>query len=266
MYSSPADLGKLGIAILRNAQLSAKETREWLKPATHTNSLYLSVGRPWEIYRFVADDSANHVVDAYTKSGDLGDYHTWFILLPDYNVALSIMVAGADTTQSVLRQTIMAPLLPALFATARQQAAENLAGTYNSTTIKSSATFTADEGPGLALTSLISNGTDLLTVIGELGGTDAANGPVRVYPTTLFAKGSSANKNVVQRTGYRLAFQGLVPNPALLPALGACDTWGGVDSAVYGNVGVDEMVIGVDKNGRGLEVELRGLRVVLERT
>lgn len=45
-YSSANDLTTIGSSILSPALLPAELTRKWLKPLTHTSSLFTSIGGP----------------------------------------------------------------------------------------------------------------------------------------------------------------------------------------------------------------------------
>ena len=93
IYSSPADISKLGRAILQSTLLSKAQTRRWMKPVSHTADIAISVGAPWEIHRVVVP-STKRVVDLYTKSGGIGAYTSKLILIPDFDVGFSILAAS----------------------------------------------------------------------------------------------------------------------------------------------------------------------------
>ena len=40
--------------------------------------------------------NASRIVDTYTKEGDVGTYSTYFGLVPDYDMGISVMGAGDD--------------------------------------------------------------------------------------------------------------------------------------------------------------------------
>ena len=69
MYSSLGDLVKLGKGILNNKQLSPTTTRRWLKPWAFVSVWQQAMGLVWEIVRWPVED---HIVDVYTKQGDIG--------------------------------------------------------------------------------------------------------------------------------------------------------------------------------------------------
>ncbi|RKU44012.1 hypothetical protein DL546_007308, partial [Coniochaeta pulveracea] len=69
LYSSSLDLARFSQAVLQNRQLSPAITRRWMKPTSHTASLSLSIGSPWEIHRTRSNITDGRVIDLYTKSG-----------------------------------------------------------------------------------------------------------------------------------------------------------------------------------------------------
>lgn len=68
---------------------------------------------PWEIYRLQIQTNdiidASRIVDSYTKSGDVGAYSTYFGLVPDYEMGISVLGAGNSPLFSVA--TIRATLV-----------------------------------------------------------------------------------------------------------------------------------------------------------
>ncbi|KAE9386343.1 beta-lactamase/transpeptidase-like protein [Gymnopus androsaceus JB14] len=119
IYSTLADLMRIGQSMLNNEVLSPSTTRSWVKPVAHTASLQMSVGKPWEIIRTSVD---GRVVDLYTKSGDVGAYSSVLVIIPDYNAGFATLAAGGDAIQvsAVTADLIIDAFLPAL-----EQAAEN---------------------------------------------------------------------------------------------------------------------------------------------
>jgi CubicO group peptidase (beta-lactamase class C family) len=101
MYSSAADLVKLGQSIMNHTLLSPTDTRRWLKPLSHTACLRYSVGMPWEIYRRPPlPNGTLHSVDLFNKAGDIGLYHANFALIPAYSVGYTLL--GGNNNGSVL--------------------------------------------------------------------------------------------------------------------------------------------------------------------
>lgn len=225
-----------------------------MKPATHTSSLGYSVGAPWEIISF----GNERPIDIYTKSGDIGAYSSILALSPDHNVGFTVLAAGSDGHAKVALASdlISAILLPALEASAKNQAAARFAGEYyGMDDTNSSMTITTDDGPGLLVTSWINNGTDMIHSLMTLGHvTDPSTFSIRLYPTGLDSPG-------------QMSFRALMP-PTLStagngPFTSSCITWVTVDALIYGNVGVDEFVFYLDPAGDAEGISPRVLRTTL---
>ncbi len=60
---------------------------------------------PWEVYRIAVPTdtiiNASLIVDTYTKSGDIGQYSTFYGLVPDYNIGFSVLAAGDNPNRQV---------------------------------------------------------------------------------------------------------------------------------------------------------------------
>nr|OQO26206.1 hypothetical protein B0A51_06005 [Rachicladosporium sp. CCFEE 5018] len=258
VYSTQRDLEKFGQAILNSTQISAVDTRRWMKPLTHTSVWQQSVGIAWEIIRWQIED---RVVDVYTKQGDIGLYHSVIILIPDYNVGFTVLTAGTGgaPTQLALSGLIMETLLPGLEATARSQAQTNLAGTYKvpsllGVTLNSSITLITEPGlPGLKVTSFTSNSTDVLNVgfpvIFNLP--EAKTLEVRLYPTLIIKK---LDDGCEIRKWHAVVTDPGVEYPSEQIRANNCVQWELLDLAVYGAPGADEFWIKTDAEGKGYSI------------
>lgn len=167
LYSSSDDLARFGRSILLNKQLSALDTRTWMKPKSHTSSLFFSVGSPWEIWRTRSQVTSGRVVDLYVKSGSVGQYHSQLVLMPDYGVTLSILVAGSSsgTVANIATEMLLQSLIPTLETITVAEACDKLCGTYGSLhpDLNSSITIAADTA-GLYLDRWINRGVDIKAV------------------------------------------------------------------------------------------------------
>lgn len=247
IFSSTADLAKLGISMLKSTLISPLETRKWFKPISHSNSLTFSVGRPWEIFRMPLPIT-NRAVDLYTKAGDAPGYSSYIILSPDYGVGFSILIAGnsktADTVngRSVMADTLTNALIPALEAQAAKETLQNFAGTYTSSspTLNSSLTLAVDQvrGSGLVVESWISNGTSVIPF-------NAANGDLMsLFPTDLRTPSRYAFRVTYSKTAYT---QDVGP---FARGVTTDSAWAFMDITTYGGAGVDLFIFSTDREGK----------------
>lgn len=264
LLSTTNDLAKFGVGILNSTLMSDDQTRKWMKPTSHTARPQYSLGRPWEIIRYTLPSGA--VTDFYTKSGDSGLYSAWFVLLPDYDAGFSILTAGTDPARTaldgVLGDLIAATIVPALEAQAAVEAQSNFAGTYTPTTkgLNSSLTLalnkTKGADPGLAITSFISNGTNVLKTLPNI----FAPPPYRLLPSISDpGTGQVAFRMVGGNDG-----PGYKTPQGTFSSMFNSD-WIGVDAVTYGGIGISLFVADVDSDGKAEAMCPAAFRVKLKR-
>ncbi|RTE83749.1 hypothetical protein BHE90_001776 [Fusarium euwallaceae] len=269
-YSSTKDLLAFGTSILKNKQLTLEETHKWLKPVSFTTSRGMYLGAPWEILRSDNVTSDERLVEFYTKGGDLGTYHALVAMIPDYDVVISILTDGPETSGGVVQvlfsQVVMS-MLPAIEAAGKTQAKTTFAGKYiNKETNSTLVLEVDDEGPGLNIAEWTVRGTDVnshwLNYLSAISTTlPEIQVSARLYPTDL-----SAGEKVAWRAAYDLGSPEEIEaaNAQLFWKDGSCVSWGMGDRAVFEFKALDEMVFLVEE-GRATGVELVGFQTVLER-
>lgn len=303
IFSTINDLAKFGVAILNSTLFPAKPelTRKWMKPISHTASLSYSVGAPWEIIRYI-HPSTGKVTDLYTKLGDSGSYGGALVLIPDYNAGFSLLEASSDSAlRSVVGNLILdyltETILPALEAQAEAEAAANYVGEYVSTDAKLNSSVSVvylnvDEsstGPGLAISSWISNGTDVLASL-YVGVKPRLLPSIVTIPPPAADKYNNNNNNKNKLGNLRkVAFQAsthLQTNSYTVASELGLGVGGGkkiigpftahyatnfdwltVDQIHYGGVGLQLFVFDLDKEGGGFATALSpaAMRVKLQR-
>jgi hypothetical protein len=230
-----------------------------MKPLTHTADLRFSVGAPWEIYRLQLP-STSRVIDLYTKNGGIGVYSSEIVLVPEWDIGISILVAGSGSTLSRIFQMIAEVMGPALEAAARKQADAAYSGHYVSSDPKlnSSITITTDDSlSGLGITSWISNGTNMLDTVALLL---VPNPSIRLYSTGLKKKLSDGSSLV----SWRAVIDDMDQSNAT-SVFPTCTNWGGVDGLMYGTIATDDFVFTLGRDGVAESVEPRVLRSRLNR-
>ncbi|OAL28251.1 hypothetical protein AYO22_02957 [Fonsecaea multimorphosa] len=286
IYSSNNDLLSLGAAILSSSSsvssntktlLAPAQARAWLKPRTFTSSAGVYVGAPWEIARGANLTADGHVVDFYTKTGNLGDYTAILALVPDYDLVMTMNLAGPDSSIAaiqVLFSTLVRALLPPVAHAATSEAAHRYAGTYtspsspgigsgtNSTT--STITLVVDDY-GLAVSTFSARGVDVLgTYAATLGGADTnTTTAIRLYPTNLGSGNQTAWRAVYQTSS---AAELAAFDAQLFFPQGSCQSWTGIDLQTYGFEALDYFVFTADDDGGVVvQVEPVAWRLVLGR-
>lgn len=269
-YSTPNDLAKFGLSILNSTLLLPEETRQWLKPITHTGSLQQSVGRPWEIYRIV-QPSNGRVTDLYAKEGDSPPYYSaYLILAPDYDTGFTIQVAGssglAAYANNIIADLLTSTMIASLEVQAAAEATHNLAGTYSAPdtlNINSSMSLAVNMslGSGLFITSWIMNGTDVLEAQAEYGPGDI----ITLFPTNLI---SISDGSVHTQRAFRSVASSTVFLPTFGPFLSQVTTrigWEDIDSQAYGSIALDQFIFTLDANGNATAVTPTAWRITLDR-
>ena len=245
-------------------------TNAWLKPRTHTSSLGISVGAPWEIARANTLTVDGRIIDVYSKNGGLTDYNALFLLIPDYSLVVSMVSAGPTsslTTQLGLATKVLPPVVKGFEAAGKADAKATYAGTYANKKTNSSITLDVDKQSGLHVTSWVMNSKDILKtypIISSLAvdGGAPSNVSVRLFPTSLQGGCSTAWRAVYDTTP-----PGEVEEADELFVLqAACQSWASIDNFIYAYNALDDFVFGLDPSGKAAtSITPRAFRQTLAR-
>ena len=265
VFSSINDLAKFGLSILNSTLISQQETRKWLKPISHTGSLQLSVGRPWEIFR-VTNPINGRVSDLYTKGGDGPGFSSYLILSPDHGAGFTILITGNASTliaSPAIADVLTSTVIPALESQAAAEAAENFAGTYasKSPSLNSSVTLSVDpsRGAGLLVTSWISNGTDMFSWLASSAGDELSLFPTDLRGAPVGQAGQVAFRGTFGLSKYKRDV-GIFVDQATTDL-----AWADVDSLFYGGASLDLFVFDVDAKGDTIAVRPAATRAELQK-
>lgn len=197
-------------------------------------------------------------MDLYTKSGGIGQYGSLTLLVPDYNIALIVLLAGDSGPINVIAEAVIRRTLPALELIAKEQASVRYAGTYRSGNSSISISVGGiGSGAGLKVDSWISNGRDILAEYAQI----FRPFKLKLYPTGISQlSGSNHGKLAVE------SFRGVYEYPASEydSFLNQCRSWEGFDGNVYGQRALDEFIFHLDEN-RAVSIEPRAVRQLLKR-
>lgn len=259
IFASATDLSTISRSILSSKLLSPNTTRAWLKPTSFTSSPIGFVGRPWEIYRSVLNETQNRVVDIYIKGGNIGVYTSITALIPELDIGFTVLIATERGSYPfTLSGVLTDAILPAAEEAARLEADEAYAGTYRAKNLNSSVTISTAKGkPGLTLDSWISNGTNMFPIF-------ESPSDFRIYPSNAAGGQQSRGGNRTERLSWK-AVSGVDFGYEDFGAFSACATWFQIDRPAWALYGVDDWVFVRGGDGRMREVEIAALKVVLER-
>lgn len=255
LYMSTNDMATHIQAILGNKQLSARDTRRWLKPISHTADLRTSIGAPWEIFRAPASSSNPYYnIDLYRKSGGVGEYSSMYGLIPEHaaGYAINVVREPGGTSADELETIIVNSIVPALTSIAKEQDITRLAGRYVAKGLNSSMVLTSDNEIGLLIQSWISNSTNMYETLAKIGN---QNENARIYPMGLEV---SRSNSTLQQLAFRIVF------PPPHNAAG-CISWANADNIRYANQPLDELIFETGSDGVATSIFLPGLRVRLMR-
>jgi hypothetical protein len=260
----------------------------WLKLRIATTDSHMSIGAPWEIMRLknIIPDHPRDV-EVYTKGGGAYGYTSHLGVVDDYGIGIAILTAGPGASLNVLMDTVYSILLPAIDAEARSQATV-YTGTFSSSKTSTSAAttlvITSDDLPGLCITNLTRNGTDILQSIPLIWnmtvptvGTLSLPHGFRIFPAGISTPGSSKTSSTpdLVREDWRINFDIVRADPSdsppsELPGRGAfdgfCGSWQTADWIYYGEQALDRIVFVRDaRTGDVVGTEVPFLKAIMER-
>ncbi|WZH49387.1 beta-lactamase/transpeptidase-like protein [Fusarium acuminatum] len=273
IFSSVSDMLLLADGILSNKFLTPVQTRKWMKPEANTASWGYQVGGPWEILKSDNITSDGRLIDIYTKSGDLGLYHSQTVLIPDYDIVISIMSGGLEASANPyvtgrVLSAVIQNLLPAIEKVGRDDAKVAFAGEYEDKETNSSISFQSDSGPGLKIKSWQVRGFDVLNNIGNFNFNALESGAstktpyvdARMYPSNLAKKGQTAWRAVFDKSN---STEDAAYDSTLFFKDGTCQTWFQQDRMVYDYLPLDLFVFTEGEDGVSESVKSPAFNVTL---
>jgi len=261
LFAPSADMSKFLRYILTHFN-DITHALNWFQPASFTAGVNSFYGTPWEILR--TDKilrGSQRAVTFFTKSGGLPGYRTIIILVPEYELGITILTAGEGSILDSILEAITAPLIQAADRVAKRQIQDAYAGVYKASHLNSSIQLSYSVGQGLEITNWISNGTDMLQVIPAQFNIPASGFHAQVIPTLLF-------RDEKQKRGERWRVVILVDSPKSESPGRVWDDFciSDVDTLTYAGKPLNEIVFW-DKNqdGKFETVELTAFRISMSR-
>jgi hypothetical protein len=265
MYSSTADLSTLGRAILSSQLMPAHVTRRWLQPASFSADFAASIGAPWGIRRIQLDQKRQpyRTLSVFTKAGTFRRYAAFVSLLKEFNIGITIMLAGAGKLNNFEIADMMgSALIPAYDAAAREEADVLFSGTYvgwNSSMVIS----TDPTKPGLGIVKWSKDGVDMLEFAVKMQ-SGAATPPVRPEIRLYYSQLEDGIVFGGKRQSWKAVFEDTgLPNYGLGLFSTECGAWVAVTGITYGSLPLDEFVFTFDGAGRVVNVINMAMRSTL---
>ncbi|KAL2193853.1 beta-lactamase/transpeptidase-like protein [Corynascus similis CBS 632.67] len=298
-FSTINDLHRLGDAILQHKLLSPVRTRKWMKPVTSTSSTGILIGQPWEILQAENVTSDGRMIELYTKRGEIVSYYSTFALIPDYDLVITILVAGPGTpgevtgaSMDLMMSQVVKTLLPAVEKAGKAEAKAAYAGTYVDERTNSTITLFLDDkddgdndGPGFSISRYVIRGVDV--PITDPGSTilPASVPPVldppmryRLYPASTTTMTRTSDRGMEQGlqqrqlaswravgTRSRGADEVAARDAQFAWPMNSCVTWATMDRVTFGFGARDHFVFDLEDGGRAMAVEAVGYKVRMER-
>jgi hypothetical protein len=206
----------------------------------------------------------SRTIDFYTKSGNLGEYHSLIILVPDYDLVAAINMAGPQGSFAAIELVfsgLVQVMLPAIDQAGKVQAAKAYTGIF-SAGAKSSLTLAVDQY-GLVIKNFTANGVDVPAGYAAYAGGAVPAATIRLYPTNVSSGNQTAWRAVYQAD--TLADLETFEDSVFFPGA-SCQSWSSEDSPLYGLQAIDLFVFTLDTHGALVEVEAKAWDLVLKRS
>ena len=244
-------------------------TLNWLQPASYADSMNSFYGMPWEIFRSDRVLRSSWPVTYVTKSGRVPGYYSLIVLVPEYDLGITILVAGDDDLFDDLRELVTVELIRSVDLLALTQLRDDYGGMYTSASLNSSISLSVSipskknrHEPlirGLVVTSFVSNATDvLLSNLPSLspgGARSYSRWHLQLVPTALFYNATAKEGEL-----WRAVIVSDEPRSGVWDDFCITD----IDLDVYAGIPINELVFWRHK-GSVSEVGLPAFRITLSK-
>lgn len=266
IYSSSSDMSKFVRYILTHYNAIATGVN-WFMPASWSTGMKNFYGMPFEIFRTdnILPDNKRPVT-LTTKAGGLPGYSSRIVMLEEYDLGFTFLVAGMETGAELLSEIqdiVTNEIIQQAELAIWDDISSTHAGTYTaapSSNLNSSITFTASPSTGLIISHFVSNNTDVVDgplprIIEPSTADPSVSWRLQLTPTLLY-KDEEAQRGEIWRMQVVLDR----PEEGGVGALGEfCHA--DVDYASYAGHPINEVVVWLEEGA----VELPAWGVKMER-
>lgn len=267
LYSSSSDLSTWLRYILSAYNAPTLAAANWFAPTSFSGSIDTFYGMPWEIFRARTNEvmeelKSTRPLTFVTKGGGLPGYSSMIIMIPEYGIGITILVAGNRKALGEIREVVVKELVSFAEEAAMAELRARYVGTYEDERSNSSITLAQSDKYGLTVTRWMSDGVDTLRGIGGLYELPEGLWAMHVLPTLLFG-----DKDKQKGERWRLLPQIVAPE---LERTGG-SVWNNFcasdwDIMMYAGKPLNEIVFwGEGHHGSSGSVQLSGFRSTLYR-
>jgi hypothetical protein len=261
IFTSSNDMSKFLRHVL-NKYNGITHALNWMHPVSPSKDLHSFYGMPWEIFQSdrVLSDS-QRAVRFITKGGGLPSYTSQIILIPQYNIGITLLLAGPGDFFDTLRETVSIGMARAAEQIAISALEQSYAGRYiaSDPKLNSSLTLKADHR-GLVVEEFISNSTNMLqsSLLKSLGRPEDKPWYLLLIPTLLY-------RDEKNQKGELWRLQVAIERPK-----GETDVWDDfcitdVEGPWYAGIPINQVVIWKGRSGLVYDIDLEGFRANLIR-
>ncbi|KAJ9609742.1 hypothetical protein H2200_006070 [Cladophialophora chaetospira] len=262
LYCSSSDMSMFLRYVLKDYKNIVDAKLNWL-PLPSTIGVGSYYGMPWETLRTDKILDGGRTVTFFTKGGGLPGYSTMILVVPQYDLGITIFAAGDTDLLSDLLKMVVERVIEAADKLAGRQVDERYAGTYTAdpNKLNSSVTLSYSSTHGLEITNWISNSTDMLKVISQ----GSQLPPTQKFHAQLISTGLHRHEKTKKGELWRLVVS--LEEPAA-PSVWDDLCTGDVDTAIYAGKPLNELAFWDkdEKSGRFYQLELTAFRVNLTLT
>lgn len=258
IYSTSSDLSRFLRGVLNSELLDEATTNAWFKPHSWSSGLTAAFGMPWEIFRTTTLlPDTDRGITLVTKAGALFAYVSHIVLMPEYDLGFTILVAGDSEALSWLDNEVITTVVNGVEKVARDQTKQKYSGFYKSPNLNSSLNLEVDGSSGLVVQSWISNGTDFLREFTHLmtGKREVYQGRVQLVPAKV--------RPIDGVESWRAT---VVPSDRTSKGVIDFCLINDVDSFIYGERSMQQLDFAFDDHGEVKGVTLPAFRVTLQKT
>lgn len=264
LYSNAKDLGIWLRYVLGSFNAHAHGALNWFGPAAYSGGVTNFYGLPWEILRVKTNEvsqilESERALTIVSKGGGLPGYSTEIVMIPEFGIGLTILVAGNGTILKKIWDLAITGIVELAEQVVLQEMSKKYAGTYDDGTGNSSMVLAVSEEDGLHVESLTMNTVDVVKGLTQIYASDGSELRLNVAPLQLYIK-----EKEQKGERWRVLNRKIKPEGAKVWTQDrlCVESW---EIGLHGGEIVNEIVFWEGDGKNEMQVELLGYRKTLTR-